>query len=44
MSRVSTQTQAGAVDQSPELEDLKKRSQFWDIGVGFAGISWLCWG
>ena len=31
MSRVSTQTQAGAVDQSPELEDLKKRSQFWDI-------------
>ena len=31
MSRVSTQVQAGAVDQSPELEDLKKRSQFWDI-------------
>ncbi len=31
MSRVSTQTQAGAVNQSPELEDLKKRSQFWDI-------------
>lgn len=31
MSRVSTQTQAGAVDQSPELEDLRKRSQFWDI-------------
>ena len=31
MSRVSTQTQAGAVDQSPELGDLKKRSQFWDI-------------
>ena len=31
MSRVSTQTQAGAVDQSRELEDLKKRSQFWDI-------------
>ena len=31
MSRVSTQTQAGAVDQSPELEGLKKRSQFWDI-------------
>ena len=31
MSRVSTQIQAGAVDQSPELEDLKKRSQFWDI-------------
>ena len=31
MSRVSTQVQAGAVDQSPELEDLKKRGQFWDI-------------
>ena len=31
MSRVSTQVQAGAVDQSPELEDLRKRSQFWDI-------------
>lgn len=31
MSRVSTQVQAGAVDQSPELEDLKKHSQFWDI-------------
>lgn len=31
MSRVSTQVQAGAVDQSPELKDLKKRSQFWDI-------------
>lgn len=31
MSRVSTQVQAGAVDQTPELEDLKKRSQFWDI-------------
>ena len=31
MSRVSTQTQAGAVDQSPEPEDLRKRSQFWDI-------------
>lgn len=31
MSRVSTQTQAGAVDQSPELKDLRKRSQFWDI-------------